>query len=61
MKKISIDLFLTKLKFSRRLKILINFFIDEKNPKLKEKYMLFANDYIERATQIKKAHISPQE
>jgi len=38
-----------------------NSFTDEKNPKLKEKYMIFANDYIDRATQIKKVHIAPKE
>lgn len=35
--------------YFKYLEILMNI-IDEKNPKLKEKYMIFANDYIERAT-----------
>ena len=35
--------------------------IDEKNPKLKEKYMIFANDYIDRATQIKKTYLSTEQ
>lgn len=34
--------------------------IDEKNPKLKEKYMIFANDYIDRATNIKKTYLLPE-
>jgi len=32
----------------------------EKNPKLKEKYMIFANDYIDRATNIKKTYLLPE-
>ena len=34
--------------------------IDEKNPKLKEKYMIFSNDYIDRATNIKKTYLVPE-
>ena len=40
---------------------LTNCYLDEKNPKLKEIYSKKANEYIERATYIKKQVLSPEQ